>query len=213
MNARRIAIAVSLLGLFWASTAAAQVAANLDDRSWHISAQLDASALTLEDDVLDQEGAAFLGGLGVTARLDFPLRAAVEVGFSGVHRESQNGVVNESVFVQSISGLWYFSRAPKHRFYARIGSSTLHTQRRIGEQEYEFLESGLHFGGGVDFLLGENFLISVDARVMGLASGEYEGEHHGPVRQQERGSHPTGWTESPETRGGSRASVAVGYRW
>ena len=193
------------------SPTASQEAASLDDGQWHISTQLDLSVLTLEDDSLDQEAAATLGGFGVAARLDFPLRAGLEVGLSGVRRRSDDSLVHESVFLQSVSALWYFWRSPDCRLFALTGASSLTTRRMLGEQSFRFVETGGHVGLGADAGIG-NWVLSIDLRLLGLVNDT-------PSTSSERkyvegrSPYPSPWASVPQARGGSLETLAFGYRF
>lgn len=210
--ARTTALFAALVITLTTCAAAAQTERLDTEGHWSFSTQLNLSAVTLEDDVLDQEGAAFLGGFGVNTRIEFPRRVAAEFGFSGVHRESANALVRESVFLLSTSMLWYLGRGPSHRFYVVGGILQAHTERDIGEHaHFQFLEIGLQGGVGADFLLSDHWMLSLDARLYAMASEPTEGAQY----DYPDGSrpYPGRWARVPDVRGGSRATVAFGYRF
>ncbi len=188
-----------------------------------MSLRLSGTALNLSDDNLDPEGNALLGGATLSFRWSPVVWLGVEASIGGTGRTSENGLVEESRGVASLAGLWYFSRHRKHRFYGVFGLASVNTNLLIGNEQYQFNESGPMFGIGTEWLAGKSWVLSADLRAVALSlegssfGGEEEGDDvaaAGPPDDGiERNPFPARWSAQPEERIGMMFNFGVGYRW
>lgn len=182
-----------------------------------MSLHLSGTGLTLGDDAIDPEGAANLGGIGLSWRWDLVDWGGLEISLATVGRRSDNDLVQETRGVFTAAWLWYFARHHSHRFYGITGITGMGTELDIGETHYSYGEGGFTLGIGSEWMMGRNWVVSVDARAHFL-----EADHEEAVTVTEgapapdnraRRPYPVEWWTPPAERTAAQFNVGIGYRW
>jgi hypothetical protein len=182
-----------------------------------MSLHLTGTGLTLGEDAIDPEGAANLGGVGLSWRWDLVDWGGLEIGFSTVGRRSEGGLVNDTRGIFSASWLWYFARHHNHRFYGVTGLVGMGTELDIGANRYSYGEGGFVLGVGSEWMLGKDWMVSVDARALFLSADQENPVEAdvapAPGDGRARQPYPVEWWNPPAERTGAQFNVGIGYRW
>ncbi len=182
-----------------------------------MSLHLSGTGITLGDDAIDPEGAANLGGVGLSWRWDLVDWGGLELAIASVGRRSENGLVTDTRGVFTASWLWYFSRHHNHRFYGVTGLAGMGTELDIGANHYSYGEGGFVLGIGSEWMLGKAWVVSVDARALFLSADQEEAvevsQATPPPDGRAREPYPIEWWTPPTERTGAQFNVGIGYRW
>lgn len=182
-----------------------------------MSLHLSGTGITLGGDGVDPEGTANLGGIGLSWRWDLVDWGGLELGIASIARRSENGLVHDDRGMFTASWLWYFARHHNHRFYGVTGLVGLGTQIEIGANRYSYGEGGFVLGVGSEWMFGDAWVVSVDARLLSLSA-----DHEKPVEAEEvtappddrdRRAYPVEWWTPPSERTGAQFNAGIGYRW
>ncbi len=211
---------ITCVALCLCATASAEeriVVKGFEARQNNMSLQLHGGALSISDDLVDPEGNANLGGLGLSWRWDLVDWGGLEVSLHALGRNSESGLITETRGLFTVSWLWYFAHKHNHHFYGITGLGGLSTDLEAGPTSYEYSESALVLGVGSEWLTSNNWVFSVDVRALMLeddGSGTITDTDIGPAPDSRtRTPFPDEWGAPPESRVGMMLNVGLGYRW
>ena len=166
--------------------------------------------LSLVEDRLDVDDVATLGGVGVNLRWNWTSRGAIDVDLAMLGRRSTNDRVSDRSGMLGVFALYRVSQ----RWNVSVGWIGLATERSIDETTVRHFEKGWAVGLGREWRLGKRWMLSADARLLGLRLVEDDLEE-ARAEAEERGDSPfpEGLAAPEPERWGLMARASLGYRW